>query len=61
MGIRPISTKLDYTPLFFEGLNNPFNQEVTSIDPNLRSLIGSVPFLNGGLFEKTELDESGWR
>ena len=44
-------------PLFFEGLNNPFNREVTSIDPNLRSLIGSVPFLNGGLFEKTEPDK----
>ena len=44
-------------PLFFEGLNNPFNREVTSIDPKLRSLIGSVPFLNGGLFEKTVLDE----
>ena len=43
-------------PLFFEGLNNPFNQEVTSIDPKLRSQIGSVPFLNGGLFEKTAVD-----
>ncbi len=44
------------SPLFFEGLNNPFNREVTSIDPTLRASIGSVPFLNGGLFEKTEFD-----
>ena len=42
--------------LFFEGLNNPFNREVTSIAPDLRSLIGAVPFLNGGLFERTEHD-----
>lgn len=45
------------SPLFFEGLNNPFNREVTSIDPNLRAVIGSVPFLNGGLFERTVHDE----
>ena len=43
--------------LFFEGLNNPFNREVTSIAPDLRALIGSVPFLNGGLFERTVLDD----
>ena len=43
-------------PLFFEGLNNPFNRNVTSIDPKLRALIGQVPFLNGGLFERTDLD-----
>ena len=44
-------------PLFFEGLNNPFNREVTTIDANLRSVIGRVPFLNGGLFEKTGPDD----
>ena len=43
--------------LFFEGLNNPFNREVTSIAPDLRALIGQVPFLNGGLFERTALDK----
>ena len=46
-------------PLFFEGLNNPFNRNVTSIDPKLRALIGQVPFLNGGLFEKTKDDGRG--
>ena len=45
------------SPLFFEGLNNPFNRQVTSIDPNLRASIGSVPFLNGGLFDKTLPDQ----
>ena len=45
------------SPLFFEGLNNPFNRNVTSIDPKLRALIGQVPFLNGGLFEKAVHDE----
>ena len=39
--------------LFFSGLNNPDSRDVTS---GLESLIGDVPFLNGGLFEETELD-----
>ena len=42
--------------LFFEGLNNPRSQDTTT-EPEADRLIGHVPFLNGGLFEKTELDE----
>ena len=40
-------------PLFFSGLNNPNSRDV--ID-GLRTVIGDVPFLNGGLFEEAELD-----
>ena len=42
--------------LFFEGLNNPRSQDTTS-EPEADRLIGHVPFLNGGLFEKTKLDD----
>ena len=42
--------------LFFEGLNNPRSQDTTT-EPEADRLIGHVPFLNGGLFEMTELDE----
>ena len=40
-------------PLFFSGLNNPNSLDLTS---GLVTLIGEVPFLNGGLFEETDLD-----
>ena len=40
-------------PLFFSGLNNPNSRDVTD---GLRTVIGDVPFLNGGLFEEAELD-----
>ncbi len=40
-------------PLFFSGLNNPNSRDLTE---GLRTVIGDVPFLNGGLFEETELD-----
>ncbi len=40
-------------PLFFSGLNNPGSKDLTQ---RLTTLIGDVPFLNGGLFEQTELD-----
>ena len=40
-------------PLFFSGLNNPDSRNLTR---GLATLIGDVPFLNGGLFEQTELD-----
>ena len=40
-------------PLFFSGLNNP---ESTNLTKELTTRIGDVPFLNGGLFEETELD-----
>ena len=40
-------------PLFFSGLNNPNSRDVTD---GLNTVIGDVPFLNGGLFEEAELD-----
>ena len=42
-------------PLFFGGLNNDGSQDLTAY-PDARRLIGKVPFLNGGLFEETDLD-----
>ena len=43
-------------PLFFGGLNNYRSRDVTG-GAATPALIGEVPFLNGGLFEYTELDE----
>ena len=40
-------------PLFFSGLNNPNSRDLIE---GLRTVIGDVPFLNGGLFEETDLD-----
>ena len=40
-------------PLFFSGLNNPNSMDLTV---GLVTRIGEVPFLNGGLFEETDLD-----
>ena len=40
-------------PLFFSGLNNPNSRDLTE---GLKTVIGTVPFLNGGLFEESELD-----
>ena len=39
--------------LFFAGLNNPQSQNLSN---GVQPLIGEVPFLNGGLFEKTDID-----
>ena len=39
--------------LFFDGLNNPQSPDPSS---GVQHLIGEVPFLNGGLFEETNLD-----
>lgn len=39
--------------LFFAGLNNPQSQDLSN---GVQLLIGHVPFLNGGLFEETDLD-----
>ena len=39
--------------LFFAGLNNPQSQ---NLSVGVQPLIGEVPFLNGGLFEETDLD-----
>ena len=44
-------------PLFFAGLNNQQSQDLNWEGKPLASLIGSVPFLNGGLFAKNALDE----
>ena len=41
--------------LFFAGLNNYRAEDLTS-EPETNRLIGSVPFLNGGLFDKTPED-----
>ena len=41
------------TTLFFAGLNNPQSQDLSA---GTHPLIGEVPFLNGGLFEETDLD-----
>jgi type I restriction-modification system DNA methylase subunit len=47
-----------FKPLFFFGLNSP--NEVNQVGINrggfLRSLIGEIPYLNGGLFEEDEDD-----
>ena len=43
-------------PLFFSGLNNPQSSDLNRNDPELYSLIGAPPFLNGGLFDQADLD-----
>ena len=42
--------------LFFLGLNNPQEQDIAGINNGsfLKQLIGTVPYLNGGLFEQDE-------
>ena len=42
--------------LFFFGLNNPQSQDLNFRDRFMETVYGSVPFLNGGLFEETDLD-----
>lgn len=47
--------------LFFMGLNNPYGRGLVQGDPNfspIRDLIGEVPYLNGGLFEREADDET---
>lgn len=44
-------------PLFFAGLNNPQSRDLSHNNPTLHALIGDVPFLNGGLFEKNDFDK----
>ncbi len=43
--------------LFFFGLNNPQSHDLNFEGRFMASLFGDVLFLNGGLFEKTDLDE----
>ncbi|WP_395094553.1 Eco57I restriction-modification methylase domain-containing protein [Armatimonas sp.] len=45
-------------PLFFAGLNNPQALNLVKDNPALHARIGRVPFLNGGLFEKTPEETS---
>ena len=45
------------TALFFAGLNNPQSRNLMQDNPVLYGAIGNVPFLNGGLFERNELDQ----
>ena len=42
--------------LFFFGLNNPQSRDLNFKDSFMESIFGTVPFLNGGLFEPNELD-----
>ena len=42
--------------LFFAGLNNPQSLDVNKDNEATLPVIGPVPFLNGGLFERTVLD-----
>ena len=42
--------------LFFFGLNNPQSRDLNFNGGHMVSVYGVVPFLNGGLFEKSELD-----
>ncbi len=43
-------------PLFFQGLNRPDPNEMGYVEDRLTETIGHVPFLNGGLFERSKLD-----
>ena len=43
--------------LFFFGLNNPQSRDLNFKASYMASVFGDVPFLNGGLFEKTDLDK----
>ena len=45
------------THLFFVGLNNLGARDLIGNNNPLRAVIGDVPFLNGGLFAKEEIDE----
>ena len=42
-------------PLFHGGMNTPEPER----DPGIASIIGQVPYLNGGLFERNALDQQG--
>ena len=43
--------------MFFAGLNNPQAIDLMHNNPVMYRTIGGVKFLNGGLFERTELDK----
>ncbi|WP_245916110.1 Eco57I restriction-modification methylase domain-containing protein [Merismopedia glauca] len=46
--------------LFFSGLNNPQEHDIAGINNGgfLKQLIGTVPYLNGGLFEQEENEKT---
>ncbi|MEQ9370692.1 MAG: TaqI-like C-terminal specificity domain-containing protein [Coleofasciculus chthonoplastes F3-SA18-01] len=46
--------------LFFSGLNNPQQQDITGINQGgfLQEVMGTVPYLNGGLFEQDADDQN---
>ena len=45
--------------LFFEGMNSPEGEEINADLPsNIESAIAGLPYMNGGLFQPTEEDES---
>jgi hypothetical protein len=44
-------------PLFFTALNNPHAKSLKDDHTGLFTRIGSVPYLNGGLFQKAEDDD----
>ena len=43
--------------LFFVGLNNPASRDLMGGNSALNAVIGDVPFLNGGLFDKADIDD----
>ena len=43
--------------LFFVGLNNPSSRDLMGGNSALNAVIGDVPFLNGGLFDKADIDD----
>jgi len=45
-------------PLFFTALNNRHVRSLREDNPTLHALIGDVPYLNGGLFEKAADDDA---
>ena len=55
---RTTSTDDRLYHLFFFGLNNPQSRDLNLAGSFMESAVyGDVPFLNGGLFQKSELDE----
>jgi len=43
--------------LFFTGLNNERSADLIRNNPAIYALIGDVPFLNGGLFDRSDIDK----
>ena len=59
-GDAPLQTnfyKERLSHLFFFGLNNYLSRDINLKGHYFESVFGEVPFLNGGLFDKSDLDE----